>query len=307
MEKGQGMSGVSATEFAGAYAAAATPLTDDGLRIDTEAIPQLVSWLTVGGIHGILALGTTGEGVLLSEQERKDAAAAFIQGAPASLRVIVHCGAQSTRATAELASHAAAAGAAGVAVIAPPYYALDERSLLHHFSEAAQACAPLPFFVYEFAARSGYAVPVSVIEGLRDRAPNLVGLKVSDTPWERVEPYILPGLRVFVGTESLLKQALAVGAVGTVSALAAVLPELVAASFASPTDQLMVRLERVRGLVQRFPFQAALKYLLTRRGVPMTAAVRSPLRPLDAAERAAFDALLPELFSLAGVPEPAPV
>ncbi len=301
------MSGVGPTEFAGAYAAAATPLTGDGLRIDAEAIPKLVSWLTVRGVHGILALGTTGEGVLLSEQERKDAATSFIQAAPESLKVIVHCGAQTTQATAGLASHAAAAGAAGVAVIAPPYYPLDERSLLQHFSEAARVCAPLPFFVYEFAARSGYAVPISVIEGLRDRAPNLVGLKVSDAPWERVEPYILPGLRVFVGTESLLKQALAVGAVGTVSGLAAALPELVAASFASPTDLMMGRLERVRGLVQRFPFQAALKYLLTRRGLPMTAAVRRPLRPLDAAERAAFDELLPGLFSLAGVSEPAPV
>ena len=120
MEKGQGMSGVSPTEFAGAYAAAATPLTEDGLRVDTEAIPQLVGWMTVGGIHGILALGTTGEGVLLSEQERKDAAAAFIQGAPASLRVIVHCGAQSTRATAELASHAARRGQESLAQLAEP-------------------------------------------------------------------------------------------------------------------------------------------------------------------------------------------
>jgi dihydrodipicolinate synthase/N-acetylneuraminate lyase len=44
-----------------------------------------------------------------------------------------------------------------VAVIAPPYFRLDERELFAHFRTAAEACAPLPFYVYEFAARSGTA------------------------------------------------------------------------------------------------------------------------------------------------------
>ena len=64
---------------------------------------------------------------------------------------------------------------------------------------AAEACAPLPFYAYEFAARSGYPIPLGVIERLRRRAPNLVGLKVSDRPWEKLEPYLLEGLDVFIG------------------------------------------------------------------------------------------------------------
>ena len=113
--------------------------------------------------------------------------------------VAVHCGAQSTADTAALAAHAAEAGAAAVAVIAPPFFPLDERALEAHFAAAAAACAPLPFYVYEFAARSGYAVPVAVVERLRETAPNLRGLKVSDKPWEAVEPYLLDGLDVFIG------------------------------------------------------------------------------------------------------------
>ena len=99
-------------------------------------------------------------------------------------------------------------------MIAPPYFQLDERALLAHFTAAAHACDPLPFYVYEFARASGYAVPPAVIERLRERVPNLVGMKVSDTPWDAFRPYLLEGLDVFVGPESLIAQGLEHGAVG---------------------------------------------------------------------------------------------
>ena len=83
--------------------------------------------------------------------------------------------------------------------------------------------------MYEFEARSGYAVPVALVERLRETVPNLRGLKVSDRPWERVEPYLLDGLDVFVGVEALVVQGLERGAAGAVSGLAAVFPEVVAA------------------------------------------------------------------------------
>src|SRR4029077_7235161 len=133
------------------------------------------------------------------------------------LPVAVHCGAQTTADTAALAAHAAASGAAAVAVIAPPYYALDERAIETHFAAAAAACAPLPFYVYEFEARAGYAVPLAVIERLRAGVPNLCGLKVPDKPWEKREPYLLEGLDIFVGAEALVLRGLEAGATGAVS------------------------------------------------------------------------------------------
>ena len=125
----------------------------------------------------------------------------FVQG---SLDVIVHAGAQTTAATVQLAEHAASIGAAGVAVIGPPYFQLDERALLTHFSAAARACAPLPFYVYEFERASGYAVPLPVLERLGEEAPNLAGLKVSDTPYEGFARYLGIGLDVFVGPEAFI-------------------------------------------------------------------------------------------------------
>ena len=47
-----------------------------------------------------------------------------------------------------------------MAVIAPPYFPLDAVALERHLAAAAEACAPLPFYIYEFAVRSGYEVPI---------------------------------------------------------------------------------------------------------------------------------------------------
>ena len=211
----------------GVLAAAVTPLRASGEELDPEAFGPMIGFLAGAGVDGILALGTTGEGVLLSVEERTRVVERFLEVRPDRFAVAVHCGAQSTRDTAALAAHAAAAGADAVAVIGPPYFPLDEAALLRHFAISARACAPLPFYVYEFRARSGYAVPPQVLFRLRERAPNFVGLKVSDTPFEAVEPYLVDGLDVLVGSEPLLLQGLDRGAVGTVSGLAAAFPEAV--------------------------------------------------------------------------------
>jgi dihydrodipicolinate synthase/N-acetylneuraminate lyase len=262
----------------GALAAALTPLRDEGAALDEDAFGPYLDFLAAGGLDGLLVLGTTGEGILLSAAERRRAAELFVDG---PLPAIVHCGAQTTAETVALAEHAAASGAAGVAVIGPPYYAFDDAALLAHFEAAAHACEPLPFYVYEFKARSGYAVPLAVIEQLRERTTNLAGLKVSDRPFEAVELYLIEGLDVFIGAEELVLPALERGAAGTVSGLASVFPERVAALVRDRAEEVT----ELRAALDRYPFQAAAKFVLGKRGVPVREDVRAPLRPLTEAER----------------------
>jgi dihydrodipicolinate synthase/N-acetylneuraminate lyase len=274
----------------GAVAAALTPLRPGGEELDEGSVEPYVAFLAEGGVDGILALGTTGEGILLRGDERRRALELFLAAAAGRLDVAAHCGAQTTAETASLARHAAESGAVAVAVIAPPYFALDAAALEEHFAAAAAACAPVAFYVYEFAARSGYTVPVEVIERLRERAPNLRGLKVSDRPWEAVEPYLLDGLDIFVGAESLVARGLAAGAAGAVSGLASVYPEVVAALVREPTQERSDEAERLRTELDRFPYQAAAKAVAARRGVPIGPDVRAPLRALteDELERLAL-------------------
>jgi dihydrodipicolinate synthase/N-acetylneuraminate lyase len=255
----------------GTLAAAITPLRDGGAALDEEAFAPYVDFLVDGGLDGMLALGTTGEGILLSLAERKRAAELFLEAARGRFDVAVHCGAQTTAETVSLARHAAEIGAAAVAVIGPPYYTLDEEALYRHFAAAADAAAPLPFYLYEFRARAGYSIPLSVIERLGDR---VAGLKVSNQPWEAVEPYLVPGRDVFIGAEALVARGLERGAAGSVSGLAAAFPEGGAEK---------------RGVLERFPFHSALKVVLGRRGLPVKEDVRAPLRTLTAGERAELE------------------
>jgi dihydrodipicolinate synthase/N-acetylneuraminate lyase len=273
----------------GALAAALTPLRESGEALDEGAFGPYVEFLRAAGVDGIFALGTTGEGVLLRTEERRRAAELFVAAAGKRLPVVVHCGALATDETVALAEHAAALGAAGVAVVAPPYYAFDERSLADHFVAAARACAPVRFYLYEFAARSGYAIPLAVVERVRDEAPNLSGLKVSDSPFEAVAPYLLEGLDVFVGAEALVPDGLARVAAGAVSGLASVFPEPVVALVRDPGEDTAERVRTLRAALERFAFVPAAKRALGKRGVPVREDVRAPFRPLSEAERAEVD------------------
>lgn len=267
--------------IAGALAAAVTPLRDGGDRIDEDAFGPLLEFYAASGLDGLFVLGTTGEGILLERDERQRAAELAVAAAE-PLPVIVHCGAQTTRQTCGLAAHAAEIGASGVAAIAPPYYGFTAAELVEHFAAAASSCAPLPFYLYEYADRSGYAIPVAVIEELRERVPNLTGIKVSDAPFERARPYLATGLDILIGAEGLVRRGLQDGAVGAVSGVAAAFPESVVALVADGTAERASLVESLRAVLSARPFQSSVKSALGLRGLPVRPDVRAPLRPLPA-------------------------
>ena len=133
------------------------------------------------------------------------------------LPAIVHCGAQTTADTEALAAHAASVGSGGcggdrAAVLRPrragPARAFPARRTRVRAAAVlrlrVRACERLR----RAAARRGAAA---------DELPNLAGLKVSDSPFDRVRPYLVEGLDVFVGAESLVDQGMAAGAAGAVS------------------------------------------------------------------------------------------
>ncbi|HXY17156.1 MAG TPA: dihydrodipicolinate synthase family protein [Gaiellaceae bacterium] len=276
----------------GALAAAVTPLRDGGAALDEDAFEPLVDFFAAAGLDGLLAFGTNGEGILLTVEERKRGLRLFLDASGGRLAVAAHCGAQTTADTVTLAADAADAGADAVAVIGPPYFALDPAAQLAHLSAAAHACSPVPFYVYEFARTSGYPIALDVLRRLREVAPNFTGLKVSDTPWEAFEPYVLEGLDVFVGPEALIHLGMAAGAAGAVSALASAFPEEVAAVVRDPTEAAAAAIGALRSAVEGFPRQAAMKRIVAARGLPIRPDVRAPLRDLDADEIARFDAWL---------------
>ena len=268
--------------------ASVTPLSDDGRSLDEDAIPAYVAFLESHGADGVFACGTTGEGVLLSMDERSRAAAAFRTAVSGTL--VVHAGAQTTADAVALAAHASDIGADAVAVIPPPYFALDADALTAHFVAAARACAPLPFYCYAFTARSGYPLPVEVIRRIGESIDNLAGLKVSEAPFERVTPYLGLGLPVFIGSEPLIAEGIAGGAIGAVSGMAAAFPDVVRAAVDARDEAATARLRTLRTAMEESgQFIAAAKHLLGLRGIPVQPAMRAPLRRLSRAEASVLE------------------
>ena len=275
--------------------AAATPLAAGGTALDEATIWPMVRFLEQHGADGVFACGTTGEGILLATDERMQAAVVF----RAALRgqLIVHCGAQTTAETVMLAAHAAEIGADAVAVIPPPYFPLDADALTAHFVAAAAACAPLPFYIYAFGARSGYPVPLEVVARVRQRAGNLAGLKVSESPFDKVEPFLDLGLPVFIGSEPLIPVAMSRGALGAVSGLAAAFPEVLRSALDTPDAAAEARLRALRSVMEAQPFIASVKHVLRRRGIPINPDLRAPMRRLTDREATALESALAELDS----------
>jgi dihydrodipicolinate synthase/N-acetylneuraminate lyase len=107
-------------------------------------------------------------------------------------------------------------------------------------------------------------------------------MKVSDAPFDRVRPYLLEGLDVFVGAEALVGEGLTAGAAGAVSGLASAFPEVVAEAVRTGDSR---RAAELRAVLERFPRHSALKLVLQARGVPILDEVRAPLRRLLKRER----------------------
>ena len=272
-------------------AAVVTPLTDDGASVDLAAVAAYVAFLASHGADGVFCCGTTGEGVLLTLDERQEVAQAYRHALSGPL--VVHAGCQTTADTVALAEHAREIGADAVAVIPPPYFPLDADALTEHFVSAARACSPLPFYCYAFAARSGYPLPPDVIRRIGARVDNLAGLKVSESPFERVAPYLELGLPVLIGNEPLIADGIRAGALGTVSGMAAAFPDVVRSALDAPDDESMERLRGLRGALEASgQFIAAAKHAIGLRSVPVGPAMRAPLRRLSAEEASTLEASL---------------
>jgi len=276
--------------------ATVTSLTADGAALDVDAIAPYVAFLESHGADGVFTCGTTGEGVLLTLDERRRVASAFREAAAGVL--VVHAGAQTTAGTTALAAHAAEIGADAVAVIPPPYFTLDADALTAHFVAAARACAPLPFYCYAFTARSGYPLPVEVIRRIGASVDNLAGLKVSESPFERVAPYLGLGLPVLIGSEPLIAEGIAGGALGAVSGMAAAFPDVVRAALDAGDEAATERLRALRGAMEDSgQFIAAAKHVLGLRGVAVGPGTRAPLRRLRPDEASTLEEAVGEYLA----------
>jgi 4-hydroxy-2-oxoglutarate aldolase len=211
-----------------------------------------LNWLAQSGLDGVVALGSNGEAVHLTEAERTQMIRSVKNGLPKSLRLIAGTGAESTVATIERTKRAADEGADAALVIAPSYYRrqLTLDALRRHFNAVAQS-SPIPILIYNVPANMGYDLGAEWMAQLAGH-PNIAGIKDSSGDTSR-----LPGLRQSVGKDFILLAGsgekmldeLNGGADGGIIALANLAPAACAAIRKAWLDGRMDQARQLQGVI----------------------------------------------------------
>lgn len=155
-----------------------TPFSPNG-DVNLEPIGQYASMLQKNGLKGVFINGSSGEGYMLTTEERMQLAEKWVSVAPDGFKVIVHVGSCCLRDSVRLARHAVEIGAWGVGSMAPPFPKVGRIEELVAYCEQIAAAAPqLPFYYYHIPAFNGAYLPmVDLLKAVDGRIPNFAGIK----------------------------------------------------------------------------------------------------------------------------------
>ena len=155
-----------------------TPFYENG-EVNLEPIPAYAAMLQKNGLQGVFINGSSGEGYMLTDEERMKLAEAWVAAAPEGFKVIVHVGSCCVKASRKLAEHAQKIGAWGVATMAPPFPKIGRiEELVKYIEEIACGAPELPFYYYHIPAFNGAFLPmVKLLEAVDGRVPNFAGIK----------------------------------------------------------------------------------------------------------------------------------
>jgi N-acetylneuraminate lyase len=212
------------TPFCGAWPALVTPADTSG-GVNVTVLRELVDYLLGKQIDGLYLCGSTGEGVLLSQAERRQVVAVVMDQVAGRIPVIVHVGSVSTRESVALARHSHEVGAVGVSSILPMVN-VGVAGIYEHYQQIAEAVPDLPFFPYLFG---GQTDALALMRELKQRIPNLHGAKYTGpNMYElgRILDESADGWTIFSGMDEQCLFAMLVGAPGNIGSTLNFMPGL---------------------------------------------------------------------------------
>jgi len=285
-------------QFRRIWSALITPMREDE-SVNYDAVEQLVDLQIGMGAEGFYCCGSSGEGLLLSLEERKQILEHAIKAADGRVPVISHVGTIRTRDVIELADHALSHGALAVSMIPPYYYNFSMDEIMRYYEDVIAAIPDAPVIVYnipqftgvEFSkANAGRLLGNSNIVGIKHTSTNLYGL-------ERIGQ-AFPGKALINGFDEQFLGALSMGADATISTtvnLFAPLFHEVRNAFDNADIPLARQWQHAINYrieeTCRVGIFSAMKYGWTVKGVDC-GACRAPFRPLDEEQKRAIRELI---------------
>ncbi len=282
---------------AGVYPAIPTPFSRNG-DLDETGLRDMVSYYESAGVNGLLVLGTIGEFAMMSEHERKRAAD-IVMGAADRLEIIINAGCASTRETIKMARYLKDLGVDAVIAVEPYFYHPSLEGMAMHYLTVAEE-VDMPVMAYNIPQFAGNSLTPDIMDAFSgdDR---IVGLKDSEGDPVKLVEFIRRAPRdfsVMVGFDPLASYGICMGAKGMTIGSASVAPEVCVdmyrALIEKDLQQTFVRQKKLDGVIKAMSvgtFPAAVKYMLTLRGLP-GGHVRLPLEDLSDEQKKVVDGYL---------------
>lgn len=210
-------------EFKGVFPAPPTPTSEDG-SVNEPALRALLNDNIANGVGGFWMAGSTGEGPILTEEQRETVARVSGEVTQGRALAIMHVGAISTASAAKAAKQAKEYGCAAVCCVPPFFFRSSEKSQVEHYKAVADAADGLPFFVYNLPQLTQVETVPALMEKFMAAIPSIIGLKHSAANFGDIRTFADMGLKCFSGNGALPLPSLTMGAVGTVDAPPSIAP-----------------------------------------------------------------------------------
>ena len=290
-------------DLSGIFPALVTPFAGDS-SASVADLKHNVQLYNRTGLAGYVAMGSTGESVLLSGAEAEAVLITVKENAAHDKKLIAGTGAESTAETIERTKRAAELGYDAALVKTPYYYkpAYKTENYIAHYQRVADA-SPIPVLLYSVPQFTGVALEPPEVAKLAEH-PNIIGMKESSGNVQRVAEIIATvprDFQVLVGSAATIYPSIVLGARGAILALGSALPEkcvelytLIRQGQQEKARELQEVILRASKLVVSECGIAGVKYAMDQRGyhggVP-----RLPLLPLKDEQKKRVNALLETL------------
>ena len=210
----------------GIIPATITPFGKDG-RFDPPAMRRVVSHQLAAGVDGLYVCGGTGEGLLMTSEERQEALETVLDEVHGRALVIAHIGAFRVDETMVLARHASDAGADAIAALPPAYFYVPDEVTLFRYYTAIAGASEVPVLIYNIPQRTGIAMTEELFERFLE-VENIVGMKDSSGDIVSLGRFMTKGddVVIFEGNDSVLLPGLLAGACGGIGASYNIMPQL---------------------------------------------------------------------------------
>lgn len=216
----------------GIIAAMVTPF-DENEHINETELRNQVNRQINAGVDGVFALGTNGEGYILSYAEKVQVMKIIVDETKHRVPVYAGTGCVSTTETITLSKEAKEIGVDVLSVITPSFAKASQEELYTHYKKLNDA-VKMPIVLYNIPARTGNFLAPETVERLAD-LPNIVGVKDSSGNFDNILQYIEKtkekDFSVLSGNDALILWTLQAGGTGGITAVANVLPEIMTAIY----------------------------------------------------------------------------